>query len=228
MRQYILYSSSAHFSFLILLFLITNGPFADKKKAVYYIDFIGPSKIQNATAVRSHKTIKKSPAIKKTVKKKVIEKPKEAIEQPKEAKIKEEPDLPLPKPSMIEKANALFFSDKKEVKEILSEPASQEPSGIRTDFSNFPYPWYISLVRNSLSNKWMTKMPSSGNIQAVIFFNIKRDGTIKSLKVEKSSGNRLFDNAALNSVESAAPFDILPDDFLDKTLSVHVEFKTMD
>jgi periplasmic protein TonB len=221
MRQYILYSSSAHFSFLLLILLITNGHFASKKKAVYYIDFIGPAKIQNATAVRSRKTIKKSAAIKKTVKKKVIEKPKEA-------KIIKETVLPLPKPSMLEKANALFFSNKKEVKEILSEPGSQEPSGIRTDFSNFPYPWYISLVRNSLSDKWMTKMPSSGNMQAVIFFSIKRDGTIKSLKVEKSSGNRLFDNAALSSVDSAAPFDILPDDFLDKTLSVHVEFKTME
>ena len=129
---------------------------------------------------------------------------------------------------MLEKANTLFFSNKEEIKEVSSEPGSAEPSGISADFSDFPYPWYISLVRNSLSNKWMTKMPSSGEMTAVIFFNIKRNGTIKGLKVEKSSGNRLFDNAALNSVESSAPFEVLPDDFLEKNLSVHVEFKTME
>ncbi|MEA3307155.1 MAG: energy transducer TonB, partial [Elusimicrobiota bacterium] len=143
-------------------------------------------------------------------------------------KKKEEPVLPLPKPSMLEKVNTLFFSDKKKVKETLSENSSSESGGIRTDFSDFPYPWYISLVRNALSNKWMTKMPSSGDMRAIIFFSIKRDGTIKNLKVEKSSGNRLFDNAALSSVESAEPFDVLPADFLEKKLSVHVEFKTIE
>ncbi|MCK4936468.1 MAG: TonB family protein [Elusimicrobiales bacterium] len=226
MRQYLLYSSSAHFSFLLLLLLITNGHFASKKKAVYYIDFIGPAKIQTAAAVKSVRSIKKTskPAIKKTEAKK-------APQEPKVEKVKEEPALPLPKPSMLEKANTLFFNDKKEVQETMREPealGSAEPSGIRTDFSDFPYPWYISLVRNSLSNKWMTKMPSSGDMRAVIFFSIKRDGTIKNLKVEKTSGNRLFDNAALSSVESAAPFDSLPDDFIEKKLSVHVEFKTME
>ncbi len=178
----------------------------------------------NAMDIKSRRTIKKT--VKPTIKKSKETKP---IQKPQAEQKKEEPALPLPKPSMLEKANTLFFSDKEEVKEETAiENGSAEPSGISTDFSDFPYPWYISLVRNALSDKWMTKMPSSGDMRAVIFFNIQRNGTIKNLKVEKSSGNRLFDNAALSSVESAAPFDVLPDDFHEKRLSVHVEFKTME
>ncbi|MCG2724898.1 MAG: TonB C-terminal domain-containing protein [Elusimicrobia bacterium] len=221
MRQYLLYSSSAHFIILLLLLFAANGSFSTKKKAVYYIDFIGPSKIMNAN-VSPRNTIKKipTPSIEK--------KEDKPIQKSTEEEKKEEISMPLPKPSMLEKADALFFSDKKDLKETVIENSSEATNGIVADFSDFPYPWYISLVRNALSNQWMTKMPSSGDMSAVIFFNIIRDGTVKNLKVEKSSGNRLFDNAALSSVENAMPFEVLPDDFTEKKLSVHVEFKTME
>jgi TonB family protein len=71
-------------------------------------------------------------------------------------------------------------------------------------------------------------MPSAGSLRCTVRFTINRNGSIKSVSVEKSSGNRLFDNAAESSAQTAAPFAPLPDDFYEDRLTVHVEFKAMD
>jgi TonB family protein len=83
-------------------------------------------------------------------------------------------------------------------------------------------------VREALWNSWTEKMPSGGDLRCTVRFSIMRDGSVKSVSVEKSSGNRLFDNAAESSVESAAPFPVLPEDFYEDKLNAHVEFKAMD
>lgn len=230
MRQYLIYSSSLHFSLILALLFIAKTQ-TPSKKAVYYIDFIGPSKIIN-----TRQAVTRKPAAKK-VSKTSIKKPKAAKPQiSKKAAVAEIPpqetDIPLPKPSMLQNTEDLFSEDMEKMEDLKQVPAAEngelEPSGVTANFSDFPYPWYISLIRNALSNEWMTKMPSSGTMRAVIRFDIIRDGSLKKLKVDKSSDNRLFDNAALNSVKSSAPFEALPDDFREKKLSVHVEFKTME
>ena len=68
-------------------------------------------------------------------------------------------------------------------------------------------------------------MPSGGSLRCTVRFTINRNGSIKSVSVEKSSGNRLFDSAAESSAQAAAPFAALPDDFYEDRLTVHVEFK---
>jgi TonB family protein len=97
-----------------------------------------------------------------------------------------------------------------------------------TDSANFPYPWYITQVREALWNSWTSRMPSAGSLRCTVRFSINREGDIKSVSVEKSSGNRLFDNAAESAAQAAAPFEPLPEDFFEDRLTVHVEFKAMD
>jgi TonB family protein len=112
----------------------------------------------------------------------------------------------------------------------LFEPAAPAEPGeggtpLTTDAANFPYPWYITQVRESLWTAWTERMPSAGSLRCTMRFVITRSGAVKSVSVEKSSGNRLFDSAAESSVQAAAPFQTLPDDFLEDRLTVHVEFK---
>ena len=71
-------------------------------------------------------------------------------------------------------------------------------------------------------------MTSSGVLKCTVRFDIQRGGGVKAVSVERSSGNRLFDYAAETSVENAAPFPPLPDDFYEDDLTVHVEFKTTE
>jgi protein TonB len=55
-------------------------------------------------------------------------------------------------------------------------------------------------------------------------FEIGRDGTVTGLKVEKSSGNALYDQAALRAITDATPLPPLPDDFKESSLRVHLGF----
>ena len=71
-------------------------------------------------------------------------------------------------------------------------------------------------------------MPSGGSLRCTVRFTINRNGSIKGVSVEKTSGNRLFDNAAESSVHSAAPFAAARRFLYEDRLTVHVEFKAMD
>ena len=214
MRHYLLYSSSAHFLLLAALFFISRNAVILQKKDAYYIDFIGPSKVVTMEKAAAPEG-RPAPAAAKTA--------------AKSAARTEKPDQDdftqgaLPKPSVLAGGGKLFEEEKK-------EPGAGGESGtpIVTDSANFPYPWYITQVREALWNAWTGKMPSGGDLRCTVRFSINRDGSVKGVSVEKSSGNRLFDNAAESSVESAAPFPVLPEDFYEDKLTAHVEFKAMD
>jgi TonB family protein len=71
-------------------------------------------------------------------------------------------------------------------------------------------------------------MPTAGALRCTVSFDIARDGSVRKVSVSRSSGNRLFDHAARGAAEAAAPFPVLPDDFFEDKLTVHVEFKSTD
>jgi len=212
MRQYLLYSSYAHFALFALIFLLSRSPFSHKTSRPYYIDFIGGS-----TVITMEKTALKQGAEISGPKSGATIHSKQAAQDPEDfyANVNS-----LPKPSVLNSSARLFDEEQK------TAPGGENGSPLITDTANFPYPWYITQVREALWNSWIGKMPSSGALKCSIKFDISRAGAVKDIKVENSSGNRLFDYAALSSVESAAPFQELPEDFYEERLSVHVEFKT--
>lgn len=98
-------------------------------------------------------------------------------------------------------------------------------AGVTTDLPNFPYPWYISQVRLMLWQAWQKRMPrldADGSVAFAIFPN----GGVTDLAVESSSGDASFDRAALDSVQSAAPFPPLPSDFREPFLKIHLALKS--
>lgn len=103
--------------------------------------------------------------------------------------------------------------------------ANDSIGSIETDLPNFPYPWYITQIKNSLWNEWEKRKPKRAVLQALISFTIQQNGSIKDIKVTKSSSNAAYDYAAKSSVESAAPFAPLPKDLGKDYLTVTVEFK---
>lgn len=204
MRQYLLYSSYSHFVLLAGILFFTRNSFSLKKTEPYYIDFIGGSQV-----VTMEKAALKEGADIKSAEK----------TESKDAEDFSTSSKNLPKPSVLNGGARLFEEARK------PEPEGENGSPLITDTANFPYPWYITQVREALWNAWTAKMPSGGALKCTVKFNITRDGAAKSVTVEKSSGNRLFDYAAQSSLESAAPFPPLPEDFYEDRLTVHVEFK---
>jgi len=218
MRPYLLYSSSAHFLILAVFFFVSRHSLLQKPEQAYYIDFIGPDKVVTMEKAAAAEGGPAAPAAKGA----------QAFQAAKTAKAADKTDEDdfssgaLPKPSILSSGARLFDEEK------AAGASGESGTPLTTDAANFPYPWYITQVREALWNAWTEKMPSGGRLRCTVRFTINRNGSVKGVGVEKSSGNRLFDAAAESSAQAAAPFASLPDDFYEDRLTVHVEFKAMD
>lgn len=99
-------------------------------------------------------------------------------------------------------------------------------------WTNFPFNYYLVLIRNRIGDNWNPSLaPSSnGNAQKVtIAFKIFRDGRISHPFIEETSGIPFLDQAALRAVLFSAPFPPLPIGFEEEYLGVHFgfEYETM-
>ena len=150
---------------------------------------------------------------------KPAEPPKEAPAPPAEEKVV------LNKPSILGDVD----SSNIDPSAMHSLEGGDEGSGaVRASFTNFPYPWYISLVRNALWKEWSKRMPKKAGLSTLVSFTIDRNGAIYSVHIEKSSGNDSYDYAATSAANNSAPFPPLPKDFGKDILTVTVEFKNVD
>lgn len=224
MNWYLVYSSGLH-ALAILIIVVALAPGASKPNATYTIDFIGSGKVQAVTAPRasSAKTVSTPPPA------------QQAIENPAKKAYVSKTEIstkPTTKKTPVATSNAAP-SDKP-----LSEPsvlADEDDDGtsteafeggnITTDFANFPYPWYITQVRNSLWVEWEKRRPAGNILSAMVSFAIARDGKIKNLRTERSSGDETFDFAATSAVINAGPFSPLPMYYEKDELTITVEFK---
>ena len=96
--------------------------------------------------------------------------------------------------------------------------------------SAFGYPYYLRSIEHKIGTQWAPPPASSVSTKreraiAVIGFIVKQDGRIdmKSVSIEKSSGNSFFDMAALRAIHNANPLPPLPRGILDD-LRVHFSF----
>ena len=98
----------------------------------------------------------------------------------------------------------------------------QGVGAVTLNASDFPFAWYLRQVQRKISEKWEGQARDGNQPQVV--FDIGRDGKISGLKVEKSSGNPLYDQAALRAITDATPLPPLPDDYKDAFLKIHLGF----
>lgn len=238
MNRYVAYSGGIHVLLALLLILLV-APAAKGPNATYTIDFIGSGKVVATTGqeAKSPAPVKAPPA---EVKPPVIKDTASAVEeqkakpapkayqakteitakkQPKKAQKKAE--APLAAPSILDDAQ----EGDSEEKTAASKEGQFEGGNIQTDFANFPYPWYITQVRNSMWIEWEKRRPVGVTMSALVSFAIARDGKIKNMRVEKSSGDDTFDFAASSAVINAGPFAPLPMYYEKDELTVTVEFK---
>ena len=217
MNRYFAISGGLHVLAALFLLLLL-APSAKKASATYTIDFIGSGKVvattgQEASAPKAPKAAVQAPAVAKDAQPKA--------EPAKPAK-KAKPSAPLAAPSVLDESQA--GGQSAESAEAAKE--GQFAGGnIQTDFANFPYPWYITQVRNSLWIEWEKRRPAGNTLSALVSFAIARDGKIKNLQVERKSGDDTFDFAASSAVINAGPFAPLPMYYEKDELTVSVEFK---
>jgi periplasmic protein TonB len=89
---------------------------------------------------------------------------------------------------------------------------------------DFPYPAYLDNIVRQVALNFKPDDPNTG-LRAVVFFLIRRDGTVTGLQFRTRSGDYAFDLEARGAVEKAAGvFGPLPTDFHDDVLPVYFSF----
>jgi TonB family protein len=145
------------------------------------------------------------------------EPPKVTPAPPKPKKNEEEPEQPPPKPAPrrpIEPA----------------EPVPGAASGVTgpagggsitaLEVGDVQLAWYSDSVQAALYGQWRRPILSglAEPIEVRITFEILRDGAVRDLIIDASSGVPVFDRAALRAVSDAAPLPPLPGSWREPTL----------
>lgn len=98
---------------------------------------------------------------------------------------------------------------------------------VRLDVKEFPFSYYLALLKTRIQSNWEPPIrPSRRSVtrKSIVYFHIQRNGKITDMLIEHSSGDYLFDQAAVRAVTLANPLPPLPYDFPEKELGVHFEF----
>jgi TonB family protein len=161
---------------------------------------------------------------------------------PKKVTMEEASPRPIPVekkiPQMTDKEPEVTTAKPAEKKE---EPIKQEETKkqtsqlggdkeVKVDIQDFPFTYYLNLLRYRVRENWYPPYQESGEaskISVVVGFRVERQGKITQINVETSSGKFLFDQAAVRAVSTAGPLPPLPDEYLNETLTVHIEFEAL-
>lgn len=92
------------------------------------------------------------------------------------------------------------------------------------DVEDFPFAYYLTTVKRKIAANWQVPGTSRQAASCRVYFRIRRSGAIDSPAIAASSGNFLFDQAALRAVVQASPLPPLPGGFADEYLGVHFSF----
>lgn len=96
-------------------------------------------------------------------------------------------------------------------------------SGLVGDIdSDFPFLWYLQQAQNQITANWNRISSGQGRVQ--IYFRIKRDGALETIRIEVPSGNATLDQSALLAVKRSDPLPRLPDGFEGSSLGVRFWF----
>ncbi len=93
---------------------------------------------------------------------------------------------------------------------------------------NFPYSYYVEILKSKITSTWYNPLSSSGisgKFLSVVYFRIFRNGTVGKLKMIRKSGNKYYDLSTIRVIKEVVPFPPLPSDYPDLYLGVYFEFE---
>lgn len=165
------------------------------------------------------------------------EPPQQEIELPEPESLPPEPKKapePKPKPPKPRRKTPTAPADKTPaLPENTPPPGGPPGEGSGAEITalegagDFELGWYRASVTSSLYGYW--KQPILEGLseprQVRVTFEILRDGSIRGLRVEGSSGVPSLDRSALRAVGEAAPFPPLPPNWKKPTLSAGFVFR---
>lgn len=126
----------------------------------------------------------------------------------------------------------LFLSDDR-IAELTKKYESEAPKGekgktLQLNTSELRYQKYLVNMKNKIESRWDYPESASRNgWQGVLRldFAINKDGTLKDVKLVKSSNYPALDDAAITALRLASPFPPFPDDFGIEEINIKGSFE---
>lgn len=89
--------------------------------------------------------------------------------------------------------------------------------------TDFEYAYYVQQMLGRIQQRWQRTAVSSEAV-VIVQFTILRDGSVRDVNVEQSSGAGILDRAAMRAVMLADPMPPLPNSFPRDQVGVHLRF----
>jgi len=87
---------------------------------------------------------------------------------------------------------------------------------------------YYEAIWSRIKSEWALPrgiLPST-NLEAVVDVTVSRSGSVTSLSIERSSGNRYFDQSAIRAIRKASPFPPIPASIRGSSIDLGIRFHT--
>ncbi|MEO0073322.1 MAG: TonB family protein [candidate division WOR-3 bacterium] len=134
---------------------------------------------------------------------------------------------PQPAPTVRPKPQTRKESKPKPQSRQGSETVRRQGLGARVEgASALGYNYYLAQMLDRISANWSDPyLTRSQSFRATIVFVIERDGTLREIALERSSGDRSYDAACLRAVRLTERLPPLPPEFTAPRLKIHLEFE---
>jgi protein TonB len=140
-------------------------------------------------------------------------------------------------PTLEERLRARFEAEEGETTEEPQEetvtPAetqsesSESVAGVaEVEATDFPYAWYLNLLRTKIAEAWdppASRLVAGRANQVIIRFYLSRDGTASEVEVE-ASGAPGLESSARRALRDAQPFPPLPQGYPEDSVVISVRF----
>lgn len=83
---------------------------------------------------------------------------------------------------------------------------------------------YYNTVGSMVRSEWIFPGQAVPGLQAIVTIKIAPDGKLLAMRVERASGNTLFDQSAVKAVEKVGDFPPLPEDIEEEYLEIGIRF----
>jgi TonB family protein len=227
-KKMLFLSGLFHAGMLVILLALaltrSTHPFG---RHVYQVDLVTlpPPSAAPAKEVPSAPSppVQKPPASrpKAEVKKPPIQPPPKAIKPT--AKV---PPPAKPKPAPAPQEAAIETPPSAKSTDNVSAVAPAPKLQTEIEVPDFKFPYYTENIRRKIEMNWSPPPldPAADIREAVVGFILFPNGKIGDPKIEKSSGNSYFDQAALRAVYLANPLPPFPQGLRDPSLLIHYRF----
>ncbi len=171
----------------------------------YTVNLVSPDTLRKSAAVRSRRAASVKEPVKSSDKKSVAVKPKEDDLQDRQH-IQEMINAIEAKKKIERIVKLRNMISLKRGDDRLGKSAKTSSTHGKGDLSDD----YYRKITREIWQQWVYPETSRKDIEAIVAVKILKDGTALVQRIEKSSGNLLFDRAALKALAKASPLEPPP------------------